>query len=438
MCKKRAYINATIINGDKLVPIIEKGFILVNEDGEIFKTGSMDQLNLPEGYEVEDLNGKYIMPGLINTHLHIFYDGSPRKEMVGEEMDKYIKMLHTEEGEKYLLGVAKNCIDTLVNSGVTAIRDVGSVYNHDIIMRNEIKSGKRVGPHVVASGSLIVPTAGHGNYFPTMHIADGPWEGRKAVRTNYARGVDWIKICSTGGVSDARYIGEAGKPHYTFEEIEAICDEAHRRNLMVATHCQSTKGMREALLAGVDSIEHGGAIEDDMISLFLDNPKSLRGYTALCPTISAPDALIKSQAKFTSSKENAIVFENCKIIAEGCKSGLLTAIKHGIPVCVGTDAAVPYVSQYNTYKELIYINDACETLSEIDVIQIATKDSAEIIGLGKITGTLDEGKSADFIVLDGNPAKDLNVLKNPLHVIAQGNFIKTPLINRIKEIEDIF
>ncbi|ONI47582.1 hypothetical protein AN644_04725 [Candidatus Epulonipiscium fishelsonii] len=88
------------------MPIIEKGFILVNEDGEIFKTGSMNQLNLPKEYEVEDLNGKYIMPGLINAHLHIFYDGSPRKEMVGEEIDKYIKMLHTEEGEKYLLGLA--------------------------------------------------------------------------------------------------------------------------------------------------------------------------------------------------------------------------------------------------------------------------------------------------------------------------------------------
>ncbi len=435
MKKNRAYLNCTIINGDKTVPVIDNGTIIVDESGVIAQIGNSADVNVPKGMEVVDLKGKFVMPGLINGHMHSFNMGGPRNDMGGSKTKNLVKILSSWIGKVIISKWADNNMNTMLNSGVTTVREVGSMFYADLRIKELVNSGKVVGPRIVACGPLICTSGGHGCDFPTTHVCDGEKEMRRAVRKNFHMKVDWIKICNTGGVSDAKRIGEAGMVHMTPQEIEAVCDEAHRRGLMVASHCESTVGMYEALRAGVDTIEHGGAIPDDMVELFKNNPKTKRGYACLCPTLSAARALTSNSHLFEQSKENKIILENSAIVDAECEEGFKTAIQKGIKVFIGTDASVPFVTQYNTYKELVYFEDS--GLSPLEVIDIATKQTAEIIDVASETGTLDKGKCADFIVLDENPLNGLKALKTPRHVVANGNLIKNPKVKRIKAIEEL-
>ena len=430
MSKARAYRNATIINGDATVEVIEKGTILVDEQGIISAIGKVEDVKIPAGCPVVDLTGKYVMPGLINAHVHLFMPGGPRKEMIGKKTERLLKLVNTPIGKLYVRKMYRDDAKTAVNAGITTVRDVGSINYEDLRLAEEINSGKRPGPRVICSGTLITPTGGHGCTIPGTLVVDGPWEFRKAVRENYHHQVDWIKICNTGGVSDAKFVGEAGMPHMTVEEIEAVCDEAHKRNLMVASHCESTQGIRDALAAGVDTIEHGADIEEDMVELFLNNPKTLRGYTCLIPTISAGSGLVEHADTFEDNEQNRIMLDNSEIIRQGCVDGLKKALKYGIKVGIGTDASVPFCTHYNTWRELVYFKKNSE-LSNKEILSIATKQTAEILDIDKITGTLDAGKAADFMVTSKNPLDDLRNIEKPVHVIARGEFIEQPKYKKI-------
>ncbi len=420
--KSAIFTNAYIINGDKNVPVIENGFIEVDGEGIIKATGKMADLPSTNA-EKFDLNGAYIMPGLINAHCHFFTNGKKRKTMTGNTMKFLVKLMHSRLGKMILKKGYKQELNVALNAGITTVRDVGSMYDFDLYYRDIFNSEKEIGPRVLASGGLICPTGGHGCTFPGTYICDGTVEGVKAVRAHHHLQVDWIKICNTGGVSDAKFVGEAGMPHMSVEEISAICEEAHKRGLMVASHCESTQGMRDALAGGVDTIEHGGVIEDDMIALFKNNPKTLRGYTSVIPTIMAGLSVLSND--FTDTKENRIIMENGKIVADGCKDALKKAVANGIPVGVGDDASVPGVTHYNLYKELVQF-EKVGGLTKLEVIEKATKETAQIINIYSETGSLDVGKSADFIVLDKNPLDDLNNIYKPKHVVARGNRIMQP------------
>lgn len=339
--------------------------------------------------------------------------------------------LRTFVGKIVLRYIYNSTYKTAVNAGITTVRDMGSFYYNDIRCRDKYDSGKKIGPRVIASGSMITSTGGHGYEFPDRKVADSPWEDRKAVREHIIHQVDWIKICNTAGVSDARFEGEAGEPTMTVEEISAACDEAHTRNFMVATHCESTEGIRRALEAGVDSIEHGAVIEPDMIELFKNNPKALRGYTSLVPTLSA--FFIPGFAeKLKKNPANDILIKNTADIGAGCKAGLITAYANDITLGTGNDASVPRVPQYYLYKELLNFHEL-GGIPIRDVLHIATVDTSRLIGVDDETGTLDSGKSADFIVLDKNPTIDLRYLFRPKHVVVRGHAIMKPKFKTYKK-----
>jgi imidazolonepropionase-like amidohydrolase len=219
----------------------------------------------------------------------------------------------------------------------------------------------------------------------------------------------------------------------TVEEIAAACDEAHRAGYKVATHCESTEGIREALLGGVDSIEHGAPIPDDLILLFKNNPKALNGCTTLVSTTSAGMDL--SELGQDVLKISEVIQENAKLIRDGMISGLQTAIAHGIPVAMGTDAAVPFVPHYEFWRELVYYQHFAD-ITHKRAINIATQQNAILMGIEDQTGTLEVGKSADLVVLDANPLNDLMALEHVRHVMVRGHLIEQPSYTKIKELED--
>jgi len=401
--KNLAFTNVQLFDGKIDSDLIPKATLIVELEkkgkngvieGKIKEIGPSDQVSIPEDFKIVDLAGKYVIPGLINVHCHLTANGEPMTAMQGSERKMRILQwfLRSKLGERYVKKQMRTNIQAALNS--------------------------------------ICVTGGHGGVI--SHVIDGPWEGRKAVRKCLRHESDVIKILSTGGVTDSKKIGEAGRPQMTTEEIAAICDEAHRAGVKVMTHCESTVGIREALLGGVDSIEHGAPITDDLIALFKNNPKSLNGYTTLVSTISAAQDIVELGPDVLKVTE--IIYQNGKIILEGMIEGLRTAVKHDIPIAMGTDAAVPFVAHYEFWKELVYYQHFAG-ISNKRAINVATEQNAKLLGVDDVTGTLEVGKSADFVVYDGNPLEDLMVLEHPVHVVYRGNMINKPTYKKVKELE---
>ena len=436
-----ALINCNIIDGNRSSQVINKGVILIkniveeNETpGLIVGVGKADEIQIPEDFKKIDLKSAYILPGLINAHCHLTGSGKPMKIMnlSDKALNFLMKILKTPLGKLFLSKMMKKNVLNALNAGVTTLRSLSDPFYLDIKLRKKIEKGKLIGPRLVCAGQGICITGGHGGVIG--YIADSKPEIRKCIRQNLREEVDCIKILSTGGVLDARKVGEAGRPQMTMEEIEIACFEAHRGGLLVATHCESTEGMKEALLGGVDTIEHGAEITDELVPLFKNNPKSFRGYTSLIPTVSAGmgmATLPKEETKITQVK-----FENAKLIARGMIKGLQRAYKENIKLGVGTDAAAPYVPHYEVWKELLYYLHYTE-MSPQEAIYFGTKGNAEIIGINDITGSIEVGKSADLQVVQGNPLDDMDSLGEVSMVIMQGHLIKKPKVKKIKKLKEI-
>ncbi|MEK4437581.1 MULTISPECIES: amidohydrolase family protein [Paenibacillus] len=434
---KTAYAlkNCHLIHGDLNHNLEKNMTVLVNEHGLIQEIGKSIELAIPSHYEVIDLSGKYVMPGLINAHVHLFADGKPFSLSVSEGMLQfaYDRILNTKFGKNVLKKRMKRNALTALHAGVTTMRSVGEFFYTDVKLRDEINNGEFVGPNLLVSGFFLSVTGGHGAPFLAL-VGDSPWEARRNVRINVKNGVDLIKICVTGGVTDAKMVGEAGRLQMTVEEVAAICDEAHKIGLRVAAHVESTEGVRVALKGGVDTIEHGSEMDDEIISLFKNNPSALNGYTALIPTFLAayPSALLDTCVTNVS----ATVKENARLVYTSMLKGAQQAIENGITIGLGTDAAMSYVTHYDMWREMdYYIKQA--NLSNKQLIDMVTRTNAKILGIEEITGTVDIGKQADLIVLDQSPLENIEALSDVRMVMVKGNLIQTPSVTRIQQVDDV-
>ncbi len=436
-----AIVNCNIIDGNKDSKIISKGVILIKNltekeeiPGKIVGIGTENEIQIPNDYKEIDLKGAYVLPGLINSHCHLIGSGKPTKlmKLSDKSMKRIFKFLATPFGKIILFKLMKKNVLNALNSGVTTMRSMSDPLYVDLKLRDKINKGKIIGPRLLCAGKGICITRGHG--WVNAFVADSIPEIRKAVRQNLRMKVDHIKILSTGGVMDARKVGEAGRPQMTTEEIETACFEAHRGGLLVATHCESTEGIREVLKGGVDSIEHAAEITDDLVPLIRNNSKTLRGYTVIAPTISAGmgmAVLPKEETKIT--KES---FENAKLIEKGMILALQKAYKENLRISCGTDASVPYSLQYEFWKELKYYLKYTEMTPQ-EAIYYATKGNAENIGIDEFTGSIENGKFADLIVVPGNPLEEIDYLGQVIKVIIQGHLIKNPKVKKIKKLKEI-
>ncbi len=331
MNNKIAYINGVLLSGEQdMQPV--SGQILFTEGDRIEKI-------LPDGaetagYEIVDLNGAFLMPGLVNLHVHIPATGAPKKKQ--SDPKKLVRLLTSNALMRKIcyLMCGKYVLPELL-SGVTTLRSVGGVQDIDSRLRDEIAAGKRVGPRILAGNMAVSVPGGHmaGSLAYEAHSAE---EAAGLVRKIAEGHPDLIKLMITGGVMDSSADGEPGVLRMPPEIVKAACDEAHRLGYKVAAHVESTEGVKVALENGVDTIEHGAKPTAEILRLFKE-----RGAADICtlsPAIPyARFTLEESKANETGKTNGAIVLDGIIQCAKAC-------LENGIPVGLGNDVGCPFVT----------------------------------------------------------------------------------------------
>lgn len=229
-------------------------------------------------------------------------------------------------------------------------------------------------------------------------------------------------------------MGEAGRPQMTVEEMTAICEEAHSAGVLVAAHAQSPEGVLRSLKAGVDTIEHGSAMTDEIVELFHDNPKSLRGWSALDATLLAAAPLVEIDRNITGASE--VVKENARIVLDSMTQGIRDAIRNDVVLGSGLDSSMTFTPHYAMWRELDLVVSRAG-LSPARALEAVTRVNAKMLGLESVTGAVEPALSADLLVLGANPLDDLRALEGVEKVIARGNVIDSPTVERFGEIDEL-
>ncbi len=416
---KFAYWNGNILNGTKEMEV-QTGLAILTDGEKIVDL--VPNTEIPAEYTPVDLEGKYILPGLMNMHVHLAGNGKPQKKQRDNE-----KLVRTLMSNPISRGIAYKMVSKYAEielmSGVTTIRTMGGLGDFDTRLRDEILKGKRIGPRILAANEGISVPGGHMAGSVAVAAANVS-QALAQLEKSEKQGVDLVKLMITGGVLDAKEKGVPGELKMAPNMVRAVCERAHAAGYTVAAHAESTEGVRVALENGVNSIEHGAKLDDALIQLF----KERGAY--LCTTISPalPYAL------FDRSITNASEVEqyNGNVVFEGVIECAKAALEHDIPVVLGNDVGCPWITQYDFWRELYYFHKYVGVSNRF-ALYTATGRSAEICGLGDVTGTIAPGKCADMIVTAENPLEDLRTLRNVDMVIARGNKIDHPKV-KVNEI----
>ena len=420
--KKYAIANANIISG-KLNDGIQSGKYVIVEDGKIAKITS-DKAAI-DGLKVVDLNGKYLIPGLINLHVHLPGSGMPKDTK--KQNKKTVRMLMNHALTKYIVyRMCANYAKVELMSGVTTIRTVGGLDDIDSRIRDNGAKGKLKAPRVLASNMAVSVKDGHMAGLLAYEAKD-PEDGRRYVREIAKTNPDLIKLMITGGVLDAKKEGEPGVLRMSPEIVKACCDEAHKLGFKVAAHVESPLGVTVALEGGVDTIEHGANVGEHELELFKQNGSA--HVLTISPTI--PLCMFD----LSVSGGTPLHKVNGKVVFEGMLDCAKKCLENDIPVGLGTDTACPFVTHYDMWRELRYFQKYLGVSNEF-AIHTATEVNAKIAGIDDETGTIEEGKSADFMVVDGNPLENLEALRNPKAVALRGEMINNPKVKKFQYVED--
>ncbi len=418
---KYAFINGILLDGsENMEP--QKDKVIITENDKI--AAIADNGTDLSGCEVVDLKGKYIMPGLVNLHVHLPADGKPKKKQ--QDNAKKVKLLTSNALFRRLVqSLCESYARTELMSGVTTIRTVGGVLGYDSLIRDRIDRGEIAGPRILAANMAVSVPGGH-MAGSLAYIADSAEDAVAYVRKIAADKPDLIKLMITGGVLDAKVKGEPGEMKMPPEYVRAACEEAHKLGFIVAAHVESPEGVKVALENGVDSIEHGARPDDEIIGLFKERRAFL--VTTLSPAL--PYALFDreiSHASETEQYNGDIVFEGIKECAKACLAA-------GVPVGLGTDTGCPYITHYDMWRELVYFTRYCGVDNRF-ALYTATARNAGLAGLGDVTGTVTPGKCADLIVTADDPLADLQALRNVDMIMARGRLIAEPKLKKMADVD---
>ena len=411
---KYAYRNAHLLDGTR--DMLPRDGLAVLTDGETI-VGIVPEEAIPAGFESVDLEGKYLMPGLINLHVHLAGNGKPQKKQ--RDNEKLVRrLMGTGLSRAAAYRVVAGFARLEVMSGVTTIRTVGGLGDFDTRLRDEIAAGKRPGPRILAANEGISVPGGHMAGSVAVAAEDIPQALHQVDRAR-EQGVDLIKLMITGGVMDAKAKGVPGELKMPPEMVKAVCDRAHSLGYPVAAHVESTEGVRVALENGVDSIEHGAKLDEHLIRLFRD-----RG-ACLCTTLSPalPYALFDRSVTHATEVEQF----NGNVVFEGIIACAKAALANDIPVVLGNDVGCPWITQYDFWRELCYFRKYVG-VSNAFALHTATGRAAEVMGLGSVTGTIEVGKCADLIVTREDPLADLRALRSIDLVVARGRRYDAPRV----------
>ena len=417
---KYALVNGKVLNGHEDMEVLENHVIYV-EDGHIVRISS----DVLDGYEKIDLKGQYIMPGLINMHVHLPSSGKPQKKEV--DTSKLVNFVTKYKLTRLVLQkICESSAKTQLLSGVTTIRTMGGVENYDAIIRDRIESGEILGPRVLASNMAVSVSKGH-MAGSLAYEATSAKEAAEYVDKIIEGKPNVIKLMITGGVLDAKKKGEPGLLKMPAEYVKAACDKAHVHGYQVAAHVESPEGVRVALENGVDTIEHGAKPDEKIIQLFKE--KGASHIATLSP------ALLFTLFDRNVSHVSEMAQYNGKLVFEGIIDCAKTCLENNIPVGLGTDTGCPYITHYDMWRELYYFHKYCGVSNRF-ALYTATKRNAEIAGIDDCVGTIDIGKEADMIVTKDNPLNSLEALRHVSMVITKGKVVENPRVKKMKKVEE--
>ena len=356
-----------------------------------------------------DLNNYTVIPGLMDMHVHLSGESNPKKYM-----DRFTMNL-----DDYAYRSISYAEKTLM-AGFTTVRDLGGPINTSL--KKAIQNEQVIGPRIFSAGKALTTTGGHadptngmsfelaGDPGPKQGVINGVTDARKAVRQQYKNGADLIKITATGGVLSVAKSGE--NPQFTEDEIKEVVKTASDYGMHVAAHAHGAEGMKRAILAGVRSIEHGTLMDEETINLMIEKG------TYYVPTISAGE-FVANKAKIEGYYPD-VVRPKAKKIGPQLKTTFGKAYKAGVKIAFGTDAGVSYHGE--NAKEFSYMVEA--GMSPIEAILSATKTSSELIEKQKELGTIEKGKLADIVAVEGDPLQKIEVLENVVFVMKSGKIYK--------------
>ena len=352
-------------------------------EGRIVWMGPAAALSPEQREQAEDLTGKTVMPGMFNCHVHAL--ATPTANPVS---------FNTEDPAKFALR-GLNHLQQHLRSGVTFVRDMNGRKQAEVGLRDAINQGIVIGPHYIISRQCLCMTGGHGSN--TGMECDGPDACRRAAREQIKYGADLIKIMASGGMMSPGM--EASSPQLTEEEMRAAIEEAHKAGKKTATHAHSAAAIKCAIRAGIDSVEHGTYLDDECVQMMLD-----RGVW-LVPTLSAIHFLMLHQ---TDPNIPSYALDKCRRARDAQVASFQKALKAGVSIAAGTDAGTPYNPHWGSYTELCkMVEYGC---TPWHALRAATIDGARMIGVEDWTGSLEVGKTADFLALDTNPLEDVGSL----------------------------
>ena len=399
----------TLIDGTGAPPV-QDGIVLV-EDGRIRDAGP--RVAIPEGARVIDLGDRTLLPGFIDAHVHL------TGRTIGEGdnwQDARVRDLPQEDA---IRGV-RNARLTL-EAGFTTVRNVGAGDFSDVALRDMIREGVVPGPRILVAGHSLGITGGHcdtNGYVPGLFepsilrgVVNGPDDVRAAVRAQMKYGADLIKTCATGGVLSE---GDAvGVQQYTREELEAMADEAHMHGRKLAAHAHGTEGIKAALRAGVDSVEHGSMLDDEAIALFQETS------AYLVPTLMAHEAVEQQAADGTLT---GLRREKAMFIAPRARASFRRAAGAGVRIALGSDAGV-FPHGTNAREFLLMVENGLEPM---EAIVAGTSAAADLLGLGDQVGAIRRGLVADLVAVSGDPLVDMGILGQVDFVMQGGQVIRSP------------
>lgn len=403
------YILKNVILLDGTMNMNEVKTSILIKNNKIEKIGD----NITGNYKIYDLDGKYVIPGLINLHVHLPGSGIVHKKQVDSK--KLVKIITTHKLLRFVgYKIEKKNARIELNSGVTTLRSVGGIDTFDTELRDKINSGKVIGPRILASNYALAPIDGH-MLGTVSKLVRNKEEAISLVEELNKSNVDLIKLMITGGVIDAVKLGEPGVLKMSKEIVEASVTKAHELGLKVSAHTESIEGVRLALECGVDTIEHGSNFDSEIISLFKENNSSLILTITPGAIVSLLDPKVTNLTEF--------IRYNSVVVAKNIFDGLKLALSENINIGLGNDVGCPYVFHYDFYRELEWFAKSMKVDRKY-VLYIATLNNAKIINLDKEIGSIEEGKLADLLVVDKNPLDSFSNLKSPFMVIKDGKIIK--------------